>query len=325
MPQNKQYMDRLVAIHEKLSSGQHYTFEELREACERKIEKPVSDKTLYNDLKALRDLDAPIPERDRSGRPYYYTSPFSLYGVLNPTDAALANEAVALLRQMQTLPQFDGLEEIMLKFEQQPGVIGKPQQPVVQFEQNEQYTGLRWLTPLYQAIQSDNRVLIGYRDFKDQAFTFEVSPYLLKEYNNRWFIFGWVESQTTIYNLALDRIQTITPLPTLRRPDITDWITEFADVVGATRSLELLETVVLRVLLPRARYVETKPLHRSQTLLNQTDTCIDFQYQLRWNLELEARILELGADAELLTPETRRKRLADVVQKLMKRYESRDI
>ncbi len=320
MPQNKQYMDRLVAIHEKLSSGQHYTFEELQEACERKTDQSISDKTLYNDLKALRDLDAPIPERDRSGRPYYYTSPFSLYGVLNPTDAALANEAVALLRQMQTLPQFVGLEEIRLRFEQQAGVIGKPQQGVVQFEQNEQYTGLRWLTPLYQAIQADNRVLIGYRDFKDQAFTFEVSPYLLKEYNNRWFIFGWVERKATIYNLALDRIQTITPLPTLRRPDTTDWTTELAGVVGATRSLEPLETVVLRILLPRARYVETKPLHHNQQLLEQTRHHMDFSYQLRWNHELTARILELGPDAELISPAHRRTDLATLIQAMASSY-----
>ena len=318
-------LERLIAIHERLSSGLHYSLSELQDACERRSDQRPSVRTLYSDMDTLRSepYNAPIPKHVRAEKPYYYEGSFSLFGVLNSNDAALANEAVALIRQMQTLPQFAGLEEVMLRFEQQPGVIGRTKESVVQFDQNSSYTGLKWLKPLYDAISTDCQVLIDYQDFSDQEFRFGVSPYLLKEYNNRWFIFGWVAERTVIYNLALDRIHDITPLPNLRRrPDHTDWAAEFADLIGATRSAEPVETLVLRVWLPRARYVETKPLHTSQQEVSRTDEYIDFIYQLRWNHELSARILELGPDAELLEPAHRRDELVKKIHLMNQRYKT---
>ena len=323
MPKNKRYMDRLIALHQKLSSGQHYTFEELRLDCESKTDQVIAERTLYNDLGELRELGAPIPNRNRSGRPYYYEKPFSLFGLLNPTDAALANEAVALIRQMQTLPQFAGLESVMLRFEQQAGVIGKPQQSVVQFEQNQRYKGLSWLPGLYKAIQDDKLVRIDYTEFGEPPVRYQVSPYLLKEFNNRWYVYGWIAELNGIRNLALDRIDGVKPYADLRRrPDHTDWDHYLADVVGVTYlANQPVETAVLRVWLKRALYVDTKPIHSTQTVIHRTDDYLDFQYQLIWNNEFDAKILELGADAELLAPVAHRMRLAGVVRRMGERYE----
>ena len=321
---NKNYLGRLKVLHERLSTGVHYTKRELLDALEQATDGYLSEKTFYNDIKALREeYDAPIPERDRSGKPYFYTKPFSLFGVLNPTDATLANEAVALVRQMNTLPQFAGLEAILLKFEQQPGVIGRAKESVVQFEQNTSYTGLNWLRELYDAIQQDHPLLIDYQDFNAAGPTrYEVSPYLLKEYNNRWFLLGYAQGWHEGRPFPLDRIQQIVALPNKRRrPDTTNWNTEFADIVGVTRiAKHPVETLLLRVWLPRARYVATKPLHPTQNLVNSTDTHLDFQYQLRWNPELVAKLLELGSDAKLLEPATRRTELAEKVKLMMQRY-----
>ena len=261
-------------------------------------------------------------KKTQTRRPYYYEEPFSLYGVLNPTDAALANEAVALIRQMQTLPHFVGLESVMLRFEQQAGVIGKPQQSVVQFDQNQQYKGLNWLPDLYKAIQADQLVRIDYTEFGEPLTRYQVSPYLLKEFNNRWYIYGWITELNCIRNLALDRIEAIRPFTELRRrPDNTDWNSYLADVVGVTRFANApVETWVLRVWLKRALYVETKPIHPSQTIIQRTDDYIDFQYQLIWNNELDAKILELGPDAKLISPPHRRAELSEKVRMMIERY-----
>lgn len=324
MPKNKNFMGRIMAIHEKLSSGFHYSLDDLLTACELATGKRPSEKTIYNDLRELKDVyGAPIPDRDRSGKPYSYTTSFSLYGVLNPTDAALSNEAVALLRQMNTLPQFAGLEDVMLRFEQQAGVIGKPRESVVQFEQNKLYKGLKWLPELYKAIQDDHPLLIKYVEFGALPVMFQMSPYLLKEFNNRWYIYGWLVEHKRIRNLALDRIDSIRVLTDLRRrPDATDWDEYLADIVGVTRFADQsIETFVLRVWMKRALYVETKPIHPSQMTIQRTDDYIDFQYELIWNNELDAKILELGPDAELLAPAHRRAELAEKVIKLVVRYE----
>ena len=318
-------MGRIMAIHEKLSSGLHYSLDELLTACELATGNRPSEKTVYNDLRELKDVyGAPIPDRDRSGKPYSYTTSFSLYGVLNPTDASLSNEAVALLRQMNTLPQFAGLEDVMLRFEQQAGVIGKPRESVVQFEQNKQYKGLNWLPELYKAIQDDHPLLIRYAEFGESPVTYQMSPYLLKEFNNRWYVYGWLVEHNRIRNLALDRIDSIRVLTDLRRrPDTTDWEEYLGDIVGVTRFADQpIETWIVRVWLKRALYVETKPIHPSQTIIHRTDDYIDFQYELNWNNELDAKILELGPDAELLSPLEHRNRFAELVQKMAGRYQT---
>lgn len=323
MPLNKNFMGRLTAIHELLISGLSYSLDDLRDACQQKTGLIPSDKTLYNDLRELKDVyGAPIPENNRSGKPYSYTESFSLFGVLNPNDAVLANEAVALVRQMQTLPQFAGLEDVMLKFEQQPGVIGKPQKSVVQYETNQQYSGLRWLTDLYRAIQADQPVVLGYTDFGKPTLRYTFSPYLLKEYNNRWHVYGWANEPAKLLHVALDRIDALTPLPNLhRRPDTTDWDDYLADVIGFTRTTgEQVRSWLIRVWFPRAHYVLTKPLHGSQDPVDRTDEYVDFRYELIWNREFEARIMELGADAELLEPTDKRAEIARLVQKMARRY-----
>lgn len=317
-------LERLIAIHDRLITGLHYSLSELRDACERRTDQRPSVRTLLGDLETLRSepYNAPIPKHIRNGKPYRYDGAFSLFGVLHPGDAALANEAVALVRQMQTLPQFAGLEAVMLKFEQQPGVIGKPRQSVVQFEQNERYQGLQWLQPLYQAMQDDRPVLVHYADFDQTPERFTLSPYLLKEYNNRWHVYGWANERNGLINIALDRISAVRVLTDLRRrPDTTDWDRYLADVIGFTRYADAPpETWVLRVWLPRARYVETKPLHPSQREVGRSATYVDFGYELRWNRELDARILELGPDAELLEPAHRRAAMASAVQRMGDRY-----
>lgn len=329
MAHTKSQFDRLLIIHNKLATGNRYTFQELRSACTPPGPdgKPPSEKTLYNDLRELREVHgAPIPEKDRSGRPYYYLpgTSFSLHSALNPDDAALANELTAMLKHATLMPVFGGMEDVFLKFEQRAGVVGKAEKPVLQWEQNMDYVGLKWLKPLYDAIRAGCCVLIDYQDFSaSQSTRYEVSPYLLREYNNRWFLLGraagWQEGRP----FPLDRMLNVTALPNLRcHPDQTDWSTEFADVVGVTRiAKNSVETLVLRVHLPRARYVDTKPLHQSQDELARTATYVDFQYRLRWNNELVSQILSLGPDAELLEPAHRREEIAEKARKLLARYQ----
>ncbi len=325
MPYTKSQFDRWLIIHNKLATGQRYTFADLRHACTPPGGHPPSDKTLYNDLRELREVHgAPIPEKDRSGRPYYYQpgTSYSLHGALNPDDAALANEVSALLKQVAHLPQFDGLDDVFLKFEQRAGVIGKAQAEVVQSEKNRYYTGGNKLQPLYDAIRRDIPVLLTYSEFGCEPMQHQFSPYLLKEYHNRWHCYGWAAEAGRLLNLALDRISHIKPLPDLRRrPDTTNWTDHLADVIGFTRTDgEVVQPFLVRIWFPRAHYVLTKPLHKSQDVVQRTNDFVDLAYNLIWNREFEAALFELGPDAALLEPADKRADFAKKARRLAGRY-----
>ena len=319
-------LERLILLHELLSTRFEYSLDDFARACETKLgdDNKPSVRTLYSDLERLREeYKAPLAPKNRQPKPYWYTrDDFSLYGVFNKEDAALAKEAVALLKQVSYLPNFAGLEDVFLKFEQRARTADKAEKNVIQFEQNLGYTGLKWLSDIYKAIQQDRQVWVTYTGFGQPSATLSFSPYLLKEYNNRWHVYGPGAESLGLNSLALDRIDALKIRPdVLRQPDSMDWDTHLADIIGFTHLTNMpLETWVLRVWLPRARYIYTKPLHTSQDKIAETDEFMDFKYQLRWNKELDAKILELGADAELLAPEKHRKRLANVVKAMSKRY-----
>ena len=82
----------------------------------------------------------------------------------------------------------------------------------IDFEKNNSLTGLNYLNDLYQAILNQQPLSLKYRSFKARsAATFVFYPYLLKEYRNRWFVFGSKKNTRMLYNLALDRILELAP------------------------------------------------------------------------------------------------------------------
>ena len=68
-----------------------------------------------------------------------------------------------------------------------------------------EYKGIKYLKPLYLAIQKKQVLQIKFKGFKDAAYkTFEFHPHILKQYNRRWFVFG--------YNKTAERRQYSIPL-----------------------------------------------------------------------------------------------------------------
>jgi len=56
---------------------------------------------------------------------------------------------------------------------------------------NEEYKGIKYLKPLYLIIKKKQALQITYKCFKDElSTTFDFHPYLLRQYNRRWFVFG---------------------------------------------------------------------------------------------------------------------------------------
>ncbi len=77
-----------------------------------------------------------------------------------------------------------------------------------------------------------------------------------------------------------------------------------------------LETVCLRFSESRFPYVMTKKLHHSQELAGERMISICVYI----NRELIARILEFGADVEVLEPKELRKKIAEILEKASAKY-----
>jgi predicted DNA-binding transcriptional regulator YafY len=77
----------------------------------------------------------------------------------------------------------------------------------MEFENNQDMKGIEHIGTLYDAIIYKKVLKITYlQSFKDKV-KLEIHPYYLKQYNNRWFLFGYNPDRNKYdWNLPLDRI-----------------------------------------------------------------------------------------------------------------------
>ncbi|MBD2757103.1 helix-turn-helix transcriptional regulator [Spirosoma validum] len=291
------------------------------------INKGISDRQLKEDIHIMRSLpprgfDAPIICQE--GVYFYYDLEFSIEKkALNTEDIRSLTEAITLLKQFRGLPHFQEIEAIVTKIEGK-AITNDPDETIVSFENTRLVRGYEYLEPLYQAIRTEQVSRITYRAFQasvDEVFTFH--PYYLKEYRQRWYVFGWVSEKDTVYNLALDRIQTIESTKKLFKANKHfNPTTYFNDIVGVTRPANKdIETVLLQVDVNTAPYLETRPIHHSQQIHSANETGVTFQYKLIPNYEFISEVLRLGANAQLLSPDSLRNDIAKQIAVLNEKYQ----
>ena len=199
------------------------------------------------------------------------------------------------------------------------------QSVVIDFEKNDNLKGLGFLDMLYQAIIQRKAVEIAYQSFKaHQPNRFWFHVWWLKEFKNRWFAVGVRGNHTEVYHLALDRILSINSAETIDyriNPDLSP-TGYYQDVIGVTVSQTMRpQRVIIQVTSEHAPYVETKPLHHSQQIIERHDGGITIELTVQLNFELEREILGFGDGMTVLSPARLRNRIQQKLRKGVALYE----
>lgn len=323
MPVNKNALLRYKTIDDCLrNTRRQWTLEDLIDACSDALyeytgkDELVSRRTVQMDIQRMRSselgYEAPIEVYDR--KYYRYSDPeFSITDTpLSAADIQQMSEAVSMLKQLSGFKGFAGMEDIVGRLQDHVSAVRKEREAAIYFESNDRLRGLHHLTPLYEAIVSKTPVRITYQSFKARKPSVMVfSPYILKEYRNRWFVFGEGTQHSYVANLALDRIQFVEPAPAgtvFKEDPAFNPETYFRNLIGVTKipGKSDRESVVRFWASPgRAPYIETKPLHPSQMVAERRDDgSIIFQMTVCHNMELENALLEFAEDVKVLQPKT---------------------
>lgn len=319
MPVSRNALLRYKTIDKCLRNrGRLWTLENLIDACSEAlydyegIVKPVSKRTIQLDIQKMRSSElgyyAPIIVTEN--KYYTYEDPdYSITKVpLTDDDLRQMSEAVEVLKQMSGFSSFEGIEDIVNRLEDHVSSMRHHSEPVILLEKNERLTGLKYISVLHKAITEKQPIKITYRSFKSDVnneFTF--SPYVLKEYRNRWFVFGRRHrGRREVENLALDRIQGITASENekfLVDPTFNP-STYFKDIVGVTRNNTPIETIRFWADEYQAPYIRTKPIHPSQMVIEvdpETEATI-FQINAIINNELIREFLSFADGVIVLSP-----------------------
>ena len=229
---------------------------------------------------------------------------------------------IDMLSRYRGIPSNAWLEEVISNLEYRFGVKANSEN-VVAFEQNEQLKGLEFLSDLIDAAIAHKPLMIHYRTYAGKEKESVLHPYHVKQYNNRWFLFGLEETShgNRIANRPLDRIVKFSHADVKFIPNTeVDFGTRFKDIVGVTIPDDSIkvEQVLLKFDKDRFPYVVSKPIHHSQITIDEEQHLL--QIEVRPNKELEALLLSFGPQVEILQPEWLRQQFAEKIQEYLKIY-----
>lgn len=320
MPKTKVYSDRRREMN-KLFRTRCYTLEELRTRVSASIGTSISKKTIQDMIKYMREEGAPI--KNIPGHGYIYDPiGFNIEEIkVAPASVEKIKLAAAILEQIPGLDLHEELNEVFEKLEMRIANQEETKQPYIQFDTRPEYKGAKYLSEILEAIKGQIVIGFDYQPFKhDKPKQIVVHPYLLKEYNNRWFLIGLPEllrkqKQYVFHQYGLERIKSKIRVEKTEYylHNTFDAAILYKDVIGVSSPQgRKAEKVVLRFAPDRAKYVNTNPWHHSQIPVAGTEN--SFTFKLIPNMELESLILSFGGDVEVVEPKSLRKSISEKIK-----------
>lgn len=332
MASNKHAQIRYKVLDDCFSNFRRkFYFNDLLERCNEALRElygedhsGIKTRTLRSDISYMRDrageagVEIEVLE-DGNGNYYRYSEKdFSIYKHgLGEDDLAQLKETIMMLQRFNGMPNFDWMSELVVKLEDKLNLRGASQS-VVGYEENKSYTGLDWFQDLFDAIINKTVLRITYTTFSQITYEWIIHPYYIKEYNNRWFLFGLNEENNAIYNIPLDRIEDLEQVNKEYIHSSTDFEKHLEDVIGVSVLPLEKEAIQLKFSEHRFPYVMTKALHASQRIVDIDNHIIEIS--VIPNNELDALILSFGKDIEVLSPASYRNKIYGLIKEAVEKY-----
>lgn len=305
------------------NTGRMYFLEDLLEECNKALIDfdpncgGIQRRQLFDDIRFMESEQgwSISLSRIRHGRKVYYRYEDLSFSIsnqpLNDSEVEQIKSALQIFSRFSGNPQFEWVSEMIPMLESKFGLIERKNE-VISFENNIDLKGFNFITPLFNAIINERVLSVKYKDFKSSEF-YEITfhPYYLKQYNNRWFTFG-LNSDNNVpnWNLALDRIESLSETSLSYKLTNIDWEEYFYDLVGVTHPKDVeLQDVILKFTSEVAPYIITKPIHPSQKY-NNDSTGLIVRIKVIPNFELEALVLSFGEQVKVISPQDFKERIS---------------
>lgn len=270
-------------------------------------------RTFHNHRNAIKDIFDVYIECDiKDGYKYYIDEPEKLQG---DGLRSWLIDSYATLNQIQADKRLEG----RILFEPTP-------------------SGNNWLTTFTNAIRNCNVVEITHQGFdKDYESTFEIEPYYLKIFKQRWYIIArnpyYAEKQSRaktegkeykgkVFRVyALDRIREVEVTNKTFVMDENFSIEKFFDgSFGIIPSGEAVQHIVFNACCRQANYLSTLPIHKSQKEICSDDESTTFSLDIKPTYDFYQFILSQGSDIEILEPQAVRDEMRNFAENLLGIY-----
>jgi predicted DNA-binding transcriptional regulator YafY len=338
MPANKYALLRYRIIDRCLTNkGKPYpTREDLRQACEDALfgsgGEAISISTIDKDIWAMKNEGelgyyAPIKFSKQHGGYFYETEGYSISELsLGDDDLEAIRFATATLDQFRHVPilrQYESaIEKIINRVNISPNPDDASLSKYIQFEVSTVSRGNEYLGPLLDYIRSKKSIRIAYRKFSDDKLKeYELHPYLLKEYHNRWYLVAFDVNSEGIRTFGLERMERLETAEkkfTVDKQFNPDHFFKYS--IGITEISDKPQEIILSFDPVPGKYLLTQPIHASQTLLNQSKNEIRIGLEVLITHELVSLILSYGSGVRVIKPTKLSRQIESIAREIADRY-----
>lgn len=285
---------------EKISSKQYPSFEEIKTyVVNHGFE--VSDRTIQRDIEQIR-FEFGIDIKYNRARMGYYIdyensinteSFFKFLKIVNT--AELLTESISESKNTLNSISFDGGNELK---------------------------GIGNLEPILRAIKDKKIVSFNYFSFRaNQPHKFLLEPYLLQEYENRWYVIGFNKKSNDYRTFGIDRVDDlIVTTENFIAKDKFKPSDQLEKTIGVNYSAKSAEKVILSFTPQQGKYIKSLPLHSSQYVLIDNKTEFRISIEVIPNLELIQLILKHGYTVKVIEPLWLVDEIKINIQRMMKKY-----
>lgn len=325
MPADKNQLHRLQILDQCFADpNAEYTFEDLMTRCN------VKRATLYRELQSIvNKFGSNVFADCKKGRKRIYKYRLAGFSIVpnevTTTQLAQIKSVLLMLNKFVGEPQFEYLQSIIKELEHRYHVEIPNTEAVIHFDGNIYVKGIEHLVPLFEAVINKQCVQITYQPFDGRKRVYIAHAYILKEYNQRWYILSNTQEDISeplkLRTLALDRIEKIEPLrlPFIPAPEQVDGY--FDEVIGITKKDDdhhQVKEVVIKCDSKEFKYILTKPIHPSQREFKDNPNHI--MIKVKENYELYQWLLFYGDKIEVISPEHIRNEFKQILERMMRKY-----
>ena len=317
MPINKNAFKRYKVIDMLLRNNMRRcpTLEELTEMCKEKLDlRRLSTETIRKDIEHMREpqpsgFDAPISYNKIKRGYEYLDADFVFGGVsLNDSDVGAIKESIDLIRSIggsRVGEKFNNAMEKILSTILEEFPDGTNKLSFLQTMTPPKSRGFEHFDLFYNACRSKTPVSFVHYNYNKRCFKANtIHPFLIKEFENKWYIIGYSEKHRTRRTFGMDRI--FAPF-LLKKSFVTvDKAikqSEASDLYGVFPILnQKKQRIKIRINDLITNYFEAYPIHESQKIEKEPDGFSIVTFQLVPTMELTRLFLSHGKTLEIVQP-----------------------
>lgn len=350
MPTNKNALTRIALLDKLLADRYHaYSIQDMTDYLQRELpqygqENGVTKRCVEKDIEYLEynfpilidferySVDAYSANSDKAykKRCIRYADPtFSIFKKkLTEDEKAILASALTTLGCFDGLENFEWLEELRIRLNIEE------RKPIISISKN-LVENSTLIATLFTSIANEQVIQLSYRKFIDsEVRKVIISPYLLKEYNRRWYVFGGAYDTNRILNFALDRIVAVEAMNGMPykacKEDLND---RFEEIIGVTFNTKKdVQQILFWANENIKGYIHTKPIHGSQKyIINEHAENLHLEYpqleggdfftiECRENHELIKELTAWGAALIVISPSSLRSTIIEQIDRAKQIY-----